>query len=56
MSEQVTSQRLDTAGADLLTLAGVNDANLVELSRQTGVKVALRGDALGRGSAAERIW
>ena len=46
MSEQVTSQRLDTAGADLLTLAGVNDANLVELSRQTGVKVALRGDAL----------
>ena len=46
MSEQVTSQRLDTAGADLLTLAGVNDANLVELARQTGVKVALRGDAL----------
>jgi len=46
VSEQVTSQRLDTAGADLLTLAGVNDANLVELARQTGVKVALRGDAL----------
>ncbi|HEV8364042.1 MAG TPA: PhoH family protein [Gemmatimonadaceae bacterium] len=46
MSEQVTTQRLDTGGADLLTLAGVNDANLVELSRQTGVKVALRGDAL----------
>ncbi|MGH7693344.1 MAG: PhoH family protein [Gemmatimonadaceae bacterium] len=46
MSEQVTTHRLDTGGADLLTLAGVNDANLVELSRQTGVKVALRGDAL----------
>lgn len=46
MSEQVTTQRLDTGGADLLTLAGVNDANLVELARQTGVKVALRGDAL----------
>jgi phosphate starvation-inducible PhoH-like protein len=46
VSEQVTTQRLDTGGADLLTLAGVNDANLVELSRQTGVKVALRGDAL----------
>ncbi|MGQ0639973.1 MAG: PhoH family protein [Gemmatimonadaceae bacterium] len=46
MSESVTTQRLDTAGADLLTLAGVNDANLVELARQTGVKVALRGDAL----------
>jgi phosphate starvation-inducible PhoH-like protein len=46
MSEQVTTQRLDTAGADLLTLAGVNDANLVELARQTGLKVTLRGDAL----------
>ncbi len=46
MSEQVTTHRLDTGGADLLTLAGVNDANLVELARQTGVKVALRGDAL----------
>lgn len=46
MTDQVTSQRLDTAGADLLTLAGVNDANLVELARQTGVKVALRGDSL----------
>jgi len=46
VSEQVTTHRLDTGGADLLTLAGVNDANLVELSRQTGVKVALRGDAL----------
>ncbi len=46
MSEQVTTQRLDTGGADLLTLAGVNDANLVELARQTGLKVTLRGDAL----------
>jgi phosphate starvation-inducible protein PhoH and related proteins len=46
VSEPVTSRRLDVAGADLLTLAGVNDANLVELSRQAGVKVALRGDSL----------
>jgi phosphate starvation-inducible PhoH-like protein len=46
VSESVTTQRLDTAGADLLTLAGVNDSNLVELAKQTGVKVALRGDAL----------
>lgn len=30
----------------MLTLAGVNDANLVELSRLCGVRVALRGDAL----------
>jgi phosphate starvation-inducible PhoH-like protein len=30
----------------MLTLAGVNDSNLVELSRLCGVKVALRGDAM----------
>ncbi len=30
----------------MLTLAGVNDANLIELSRLCGVKVALRGDAM----------
>jgi len=30
----------------MLTLAGVNDANLIELSRLCGVKVSLRGDAL----------
>ena len=30
----------------MLTLAGVNDGNLVELSRLCGVKVALRGDAM----------
>jgi hypothetical protein len=29
-------QRLSTEGVDLLVLAGVNDANLVELARQTG--------------------
>jgi phosphate starvation-inducible PhoH-like protein len=30
----------------MLTLAGVNDENLIELSKQTGAKVALRGDTL----------
>ena len=30
----------------MLTLAGVNDANLIELSKQSGAKVALRGDTL----------
>jgi phosphate starvation-inducible PhoH-like protein len=30
----------------MLTLAGVNDENLIELTRQTGAKVALRGDML----------
>jgi phosphate starvation-inducible PhoH-like protein len=41
-----TTRKLNTEGADLLTLAGVNDANLIELSRLCGVKVGLRGDAL----------
>jgi phosphate starvation-inducible PhoH-like protein len=40
------SERLDVEGADLLLLAGVNDSNLNELARQTGVRLALRGDAL----------
>jgi phosphate starvation-inducible PhoH-like protein len=30
----------------MLTLAGVNDENLVELTRQTGAKVNLRGDVM----------
>jgi phosphate starvation-inducible PhoH-like protein len=36
--------RLSVEGADPLVLAGVNDANLQELARQGGVRVALRGD------------
>jgi len=40
------TQRVSTEGADLLTLAGVNDANLLELSRLFGVKVSLRADAV----------
>ncbi len=46
MSDGSVTQRLSTEGADMLTLAGVNDGNLVELSRLCGVKVALRGDAM----------
>jgi phosphate starvation-inducible PhoH-like protein len=46
VSEETVTQRISTEGADPLTLAGVNDANLVELSRVGGVKVTLRGDTL----------
>lgn len=46
MSDGSVTQKLSTEGADMLTLAGVNDGNLVELSRLCGVKVALRGDAM----------
>jgi phosphate starvation-inducible PhoH-like protein len=49
--------RIPTDGADPLALSGVNDANLVELGRAAGVRVALRGDQLtmtGPITAVER--
>lgn len=57
MSDDTVTHRLSTEGVDLLTLAGVNDANLIELSRLTGAKISLRGDALtmnGPGEIVER--
>ena len=57
MSDGSVTQKVSTEGADMLTLAGVNDSNLVELSRLFGVKVALRGDAMtvtGPGELVER--
>jgi len=57
VSDETVTQKLNTEGADLLTLAGVNDANLVELARLTGVKVSLRGEALtlsGPAAAVEK--
>lgn len=52
-----TTRRLSVEGVDLLSLAGVNDGNLVELTRRLGVRVALRGDTLtlqGPAPAVER--
>jgi phosphate starvation-inducible PhoH-like protein len=46
LSDGSVTQKLSTEGADMLTLAGVNDGNLVELSRLCGVRVALRGDSM----------
>ena len=51
------THRLSAEGADPLTLAGVNDRNLQELERATGVRVALRGDQFtlaGEIGAVER--
>jgi phosphate starvation-inducible PhoH-like protein len=53
--EESTTQRLSTEGADMLTLAGVNDANLLELSRLFGVKVSLRGDTMVISGPAEFV-
>jgi hypothetical protein len=33
VSDSSITQKLSTEGADMLTLAGVNDGNLIELSR-----------------------
>ena len=53
----IATQKVSTEGADLLTLAGVNDENLVELGRIHGVRVGMRGDSLtlaGEPGAVDR--
>jgi phosphate starvation-inducible PhoH-like protein len=55
VSEGSIIQKLSTEGADMLTLAGVNDGNLIELSRLGGVKVALRGDTMSISGPAELV-
>jgi len=49
------TRRLSTEGVDPLSLAGVNDENLVELARRVGVRVSLRGDALALTGAEDRV-
>jgi phosphate starvation-inducible PhoH-like protein len=53
-ADQVT-QRITTEGADLLTLAGVADGNLVELQKLFGVRVTLRGDAMALTGPTEAV-
>jgi len=58
VSDGNVTHKLSTEGADPLTLAGVNDGNLVELARLGGVKVTLRGDILtisGPGTFVELV-
>jgi phosphate starvation-inducible PhoH-like protein len=53
----IVEHRLDAEGADPLLLAGVNDANMQEVSRLFGIRVILRGDHLilsGELEAVER--
>ena len=49
------TQRVSTEGADLLTLAGVNDENLLELARLTEARVALRGESLTLGGPSDGV-
>ena len=55
MTDDTVTRKLSTEGADPLTLAGVNDSNLVELSRLGGVKVALRGDTMTLSGPSEFV-
>jgi len=55
VSDEIVTQRLSAEGADMLTLAGVNDANLIELARLCTVKVSLRGDLLTLSGAADAV-
>jgi phosphate starvation-inducible PhoH-like protein len=47
--------RLSAEGVDPLALAGVNDGNLIELSKRLGVRVSLRGDSLSLAGSAEAV-
>jgi phosphate starvation-inducible PhoH-like protein len=55
VSDDSVTRKLNTEGADLLTLAGVNDSNLIELSRVGGVKVNLRGDTMTLSGPEELV-
>ena len=54
-SGEPVTQRLSTEGADLLTLAGVSDANLLELQKLFPVRVTLRGEAMAIAGAADAV-
>ncbi|BAH38756.1 PhoH-like protein [Gemmatimonas aurantiaca T-27] len=54
-AESAVIARVSVEGADQQLLAGVNDGNLVELGRATGVRVALRGDHLSLTGDAEAV-
>lgn len=54
MSDDVI-HRLSAEGADSLALAGVNDLNLLELERATGVRALLRGDNVTLAGHVEAV-
>jgi phosphate starvation-inducible protein PhoH and related proteins len=55
MPDETITQRISVEGADPLTLSGVNDANLTELTKQTGARVALRGDVLTVSGTSDSV-
>lgn len=55
MAGDATTVKLATEGADLLTLAGVADANLAELQKIFPVRVTLRGEAMTLTGTADVV-
>ena len=47
--------KISTEGADLLTLAGVADANLAELQKLFPVRITMRGDAMTLNGVADAV-
>ena len=47
--------KISVEGADPLLLAGVNDANLLEVQRALGVRASLRGDTLSIAGTPEQV-
>ena len=54
MSDDIT-HRVSTEGADQLLVAGVNDQNLLELQRATGVRASIRGDNISLTGPLEAV-
>jgi phosphate starvation-inducible PhoH-like protein len=55
MQDPTVVQRVSIEGADPLVLAGVHDANFVELAKRTGARVGLRGDVLSFTGTPEQV-
>lgn len=55
MAGDVVTTKLVTEGADLLTLAGVADANLAELQKLFPVRVTLRGESMSIQGATDAV-
>ncbi len=55
MTASEVTHRLSAEGADPLAFAGVNDANLDEMARTTGARVALRGDQVMLAGSLEQV-
>ncbi|HEX8693357.1 MAG TPA: PhoH family protein [Longimicrobium sp.] len=55
MPDQAVQHRIPAEGADPLALSGVNDSNLTELGRRSGLRVFLRDDHLLLSGPVESV-